>query len=1518
MQEQDKLNQQLRDALMAIKKLKSELAEERAKDREPIAIIGMACRFPGGANTLDQYWQLLENGVDAITDIPQDRFDAASLYDPDPYAVGRINVKQGGFLDDIDKFDPSFYDISPAELENVDPQQRLFLEVTHEALENAGIDVRSLLDSDTGVYVGLAGNDYASRHFLSGDPLLVNPYSYLGTAICANSGRISYLMGFQGPSITIDTACSSSLVATHLAVQALRNRECSLAVAGGVNAILEPELTIYFSTLNGLSEDSRCRSFSNEANGFVRSEGCGMVVLKRLSDALRDKDNILAVVRGTAVNQDGKSNGFAAPSVKAQTKLLQIALQNAGIQPDQVDYIEAHGTGTKIGDPIEVEAIANVYKKARTKEKPLLLGSVKTNIGHTEGAAGMAGIIKTVLALQNNLLPKNLHFKTPNQLVDWNSLPLKVVAANTPWKETERIAGISGFGVTGTNAHVILSNAPKVEEPAYSNPTDIFVLPLSAKTRDALKSLADKYASFLENSTAALEDICAMAALRRAHWEVREVIVARSREGILEQLRDFSQYAEDVEEKRVFDADDEVNIVFVFPGQGAQWIGMGKALSEREPIFREAMEECNAAYKTYVDWDIFEEISKPEGLSRLEEIDIVQPLLVAIGIALAKLWQSKGIHPDMVIGHSLGEVAAAHVAGLLSLEDAARVICTRSRLMKQASGQGAMGVTDLTEAEAAVYLEGMGDKLSVAVVNSPNSVVLSGDPAALEEVLARLEAEGRFGRKIKVDVASHSPQMDSISPLLSDSLAVLQPHNGEVRMYSTALNRWVQGSELTAAYWGNNLRNPVQYGAAVRAGLEIGSAVFIEMSPHPLLLAPTQENIVQRGRKGKAVPSFFREKDECADILSGFGAVFQAGIEVDWNTIYRPGKFVMLPNYAWQKERFWLEKPKRRFAEGGYDTSGKQYSITWQPYTLPQKAETGKLLVIGEGALADRIAAHFGQYEMVSRVLPGETIPAGEYRQLVFCGSVKGNDDTDAAIDKDLLAIQHVLKYFNQPGTMMPAWTVITAGSQAVSPGEEITNLTSSLLWGMARTLENEHPETKVVRIDLSSGFGETDLQTLETLLGADKGPVKELAIRGERAFTPLLETVHATDAAPLLFTPGKAYLVTGGTSGLGLVFAEWMAGKGANHIILASRSGAKPETEPAISRMNAAGAKVEVMLADTGNKTDVARLISDIEEIAPLGGMVHAAGILDDASLLQMDREQISRVLQAKVRGAWNLHEASLDKQLDTFILFSSFASLLGLAGQGNYVAANTYLDQLAIYRKSKGLPALSINWGNIGEVGLAAADIKRGERLKEQGMGTILPKDLPALLNASMGTGVAQMVLADIDFTKWAAANTGAAVNNFYSKVIPGFTGIVPGKEATASGKPFGASNYAGALKAVKELIRGHVSSITKMPPPKVKDDATFKSMGIDSLMALQLKNKLQAGFGLNLAVSSIWTYPSVEKFADFVSTALKLQEQFAITATATPEKIAEAADTGKMEKEVEDLSLEELMKQLDEKSR
>ncbi|HPN19794.1 MAG TPA: type I polyketide synthase, partial [Chitinophagales bacterium] len=714
-----------------------------------------------------------------------------------------------------------------------------------------------------------------------------------------------------------------------------RNKDCKIAVVGAASIISEPDQSLNFCRLGALSPEARCKSFDDAANGYIRSEGVCAMIIKRLSDAQKDGDNILAIIKGSAVNQDGKSKRLTAPSTAAQGLMHAAALKNAQLQPTDIDYIEAHGTGTKVGDPVEINGILLAYKNFRTKDKPLYIGAIKSNIGHMECNAGMASMFKVITALQHDIIPKSIHFHTPNTLIDWNNIPIVVAKDNIAWKRENgkiRYAGVSGFGATGSNAHIIIGDVPENPFPQQKQKlrNDIFVLPLSAKSEQALLDLANTYADFIENSEHTIEDICAMAALRRAHFDLRETFVATTKEELIEKLKDFSENSNYISKKK-FDSKEKIKTVFVFPGQGAQWISMGKALMESEPVYKSELEECAAVFNKYVDWNLIEEINKPESESRLHEIDIVQPVLIAVEIALAALWMSKGVFPDVVVGHSMGEIAAAYVAGNIPLDDAARIIITRSKLMKQLSGKGEMGATDLTVEEANGLLKGYEDRLSVAVMNSKNSTVISGEPTALNEVFAKLESQGRFNRKVKVDVASHSPQMDAIKQDLLHALESIQPQNSTIQFYSTATNEMVNGENLNADYWTKNLRNPVQFGNAVQEILKESQVAFIEMSPHPLLIHALNENI--QDANAVAIASYARNKNELSEFYSNIGELHASNFSVDWKSIYpNIGEFVLLPNYAWQKERYWFDQ-QPEFASVlnvvKKDISKNVYNINW-------------------------------------------------------------------------------------------------------------------------------------------------------------------------------------------------------------------------------------------------------------------------------------------------------------------------------------------------------------------------------------------------------------------------------------------------------------------------------------------------------------------------------------------------------------------------------------------------------------
>ncbi|NMO16396.1 type I polyketide synthase [Pyxidicoccus fallax] len=918
---------------------RSSKAASRATSDEPIAIVGMGCRFPGGISDPESFWRLLDNGIDATTEVPRTRWDVDALYDPNPDAPGKVTTRSGAFLSDIDQFDPAFFGISPREAAAMDPQQRLLLETSWEALTRAGLPPERLMGSDTGVFVGLTYQEYAT---LGGGLESFDGYVATGNTASVASGRISYVLGLKGPSLTVDTACSSSLVTVHLACQSLRNGECSTALAGGVAVMLTPASFVEFSRLRGLSPDGRCKAFAAGADGVGWGEGCGMIVLKRLSDAQRDGDPILAVIRGSAVNQDGRSNGLTAPNGPSQQAVIRRALELADVSPAELDYVECHGTGTTLGDPIEVQALGAVLAPGRPAEKPVVIGSVKSNLGHTQAAAGVAGIMKVVLSLRHGRIPKSLHFDAPSPHIPWAELPVKVAAEPVEWPRngTPRRAGVSSFGISGTNAHVVLEEAPEVEPMTSAPERGAELMVLSAKSDAALDAqaarLAEHVAAHWEQG---LGDVAFSLATTQASMEQRLAVVATSREGLRAALAAAAQGQTPAGAVRGRLSSGGVpKVVFVFPGQGSQWLGMGRKLLAEEPAFREALEACDKAIQAEVGWSLLKELAADEGSSQLGRIDVVQPVLFAVEVALAALWRAWGVEPDAVVGHSMGEVAAAYVAGALSLEDAVAIICRRSVLLRRISGQGEMAVVELSRAEAEAALVGYEDRLSVAVSNSPRSTVLAGDPKALAEVLAALEGKGVFCRRVKVDVASHSPQVEPLREDLLAALSRLAPKRATVAMRSTVTGELVEGPELLANYWADNLRQPVRFGDAVRELLDGGHGLFIEMSPHPILTMPVEEMRRASGKDGAAVGSLRRGQDERGALLETLGALWTQGYPVAWERQFPTGgRRVSLPTYAWQRDRYWIETSSgstatvsRRGHTGGHPLLGEAQAVSTQ------------------------------------------------------------------------------------------------------------------------------------------------------------------------------------------------------------------------------------------------------------------------------------------------------------------------------------------------------------------------------------------------------------------------------------------------------------------------------------------------------------------------------------------------------------------------------------------------------------
>ena len=1436
-QEKDKLLQQLKDALVAIRKLKGDLNSEREKNSGAIAIVGMSMRFPGNVNNAEDYWKLLSEGVDAITDIPEDRFSVSELYNEQPGTRGKISVKQGGFISDIDKFDGSFFDITPVEIESMDPQQRVLLELTVEAIENAGMDLNKMVGSNTGVYMGVSSADYQVNHFRSGDYNLVGPYAYTGSAYSAVAGRISYMMGLEGPCLTLDTACSSSIIAAHLGVRALRSGECDQAVIGGVNLMLEPEMTICFSNLNALSPDARCKTFDNSANGYVRSEGCGILVLKRLSDAQRDGDNVLAVIKGSAINQDGRSNGFTAPNVKAQADLIHKALADANLKPEDIGYVEAHGTGTKIGDPIEIEALTNVFQAHKSKTDPLYVGSVKSNVGHLEGAAGMASMIKAVLALQHDRIPQSIHFKKPNELVNWKAIPIEVPTRLTDFKGSGQFIGTSGFGITGTNGHLILGKAPATDkvESEMLNPADRLLLPLSARSPEALSTLAGSYISFLSDTDISASNICSFNALKRAHFNHRKSFSATSKEDLIQELQQFSESGNGGQVK--FDQDNPAKVVFVFSGQGAQWTEMGIDLAAKEPVFKESLEECNTALSKYVDWDVFDELKKPDDQTRLGEGNVMQPLLMAMGVALARWWMSKGIHPETVIGHSMGEIAAAHIGGHISLDEAAKIVTSRSSLMENEAGKGVMGATDLSLEEAEKHIASYDGKLTIAVQNSPSLTVIGGDPEAMKQLFAQLEAEGRFCRYVKMTVAAHTAQMDPVLEPLKNSLADLNPQNGAIEFHSACLNKSMKGADLSPDYWVKNVRSTVQFGSAIQDICKSESVLFIEIGPHPVLSSSIDENIqaVQNVEHTVVVSSLYRKKSETKTLYSNLGLAYDAGYDVDWTKVFHPPtQFVQLPNYAWQKEHYWFDeepefKSKKPKASSGSE-KGSYYEYDW--------VDTSGLIIDDSLKNCLMVSANAGSASSVSKLLSDRgisattvdvssvksSLDAANTDQILFLSpEVNGNSDLEATMQGSCLALQQVVKQvYDASPNPLPQIKVIT--TNAFPRDGQSINTAGALLWGMLRTLRNEHPELGFISID-SSEFSNPKM--LDALLSEDKN-CKEYIVDEDSIRKPILKKSTPELSSEKTIDSSSCFLITGGNSGLGLEYAKWLAGIGVSKIALASRSGAKEGTDQAIEEMKTQGADARLFSGDVTDESSLQSLVKAVEEeFGSITGVIHAAGVLDDGIALNLSNEQFIKVARPKVVGLQNLDTVLSKNKLTHFIAFSSAANILGTSAQANYNAANYYTDQFMLARHESGLAATTVDWGNIGGVGMAAKQANRGERLNDMGLSPILPEDFKPYFNSVFQSVNCQIIPLNLDMDKWAEANPSARKDDTFSHLLSA-------GNANNDTAQFGGS-IASSTRKLKELIKSNLSAITKIPTGKLKEEDTFKSMGVDSMMAL-----------------------------------------------------------------------------------
>ncbi|MGZ9233887.1 MAG: type I polyketide synthase [Anaerolineales bacterium] len=1538
--EQDNEVTQLKRALLALREMRAKVESLEQARSEPVAVIGMGCRLPGGANTPAAFWKLLMDGVDAISEVPAERWSAEEIYASDFMQPGKANTRWGGFLEHVDQFDPAFFGISPREAMHMDPQQRLLLEVAYEALEDAGLALDQLEGSLTGVFAGIHSHssDYAWMQMR--DLNDIDTHTGAGTAHSIIANRISYLFNWQGPSLSVDTACSSSLVAAHLACQSLRNRESNLALVAGVNLFLTPESTITFSKLQMMATDGRCKTFDARADGFVRSEGCGVLVLKRLSDAVADSDRILAVIRGSAVNQDGRTNGLTAPNGLSQQNVIRQALANSSLTAEQMTYVETHGTGTKLGDPIEVEALAEVIGKTAAGSQPCILGAVKANIGHMEAAAGIGGLIKTVLVLRNQVIPPQLHIQQLNPLIQLAGTRFEIPTAPKSYPRAvnaPRFAGVSSFGFGGTNAHIILGEAPPTENVETSVPSAPYSLSLSARSDDALHDLAAAYQAFLSTTGSELADILFTASNHRTHHEKRLTVVGSTSTDLIERLEAFRRKDEhpDVAQGQSL-ASSERGLAFVFSGQGPQWLGMGRELMQAELVFRETIAEIDNLLKKHVNWSLIEELNASEENSRLAETEVAQPAIFAMQVGLAALWKSWGIEPEAVVGHSVGEIAAAQVAGVLSLEDAVRVVYHRSRLMQRVTGQGRMAAVGVGRAEAEMYLANYSG-LSIGAVNSPSSTVLSGTAEALEEIVSSLTARGTFARMLPVNYAFHSPVMDSLVPELTEALKGLTPRPAIHALYSTVRGERAKDGDYDAAYWAKNIRQPVLFGPAIQTMTANGFNTFVEVSPHPVLSETISQSLDAR-MNALIVPSLRRNQSERGVMLRSLGALFTRGFPVKWNQLYPKGHIVDLPHYPWQHARYWL--PNSQYirysrvevasAARGEETNWF-YDLTWQALSQTSAERDdmpGDWLILadhsGIGLATSERLRELGQ--SCRLVQPEEQLD--EHGWLESVPNPLGILDLRALNTDDPLddtacvnALRSAQALIDYKGTGLPKLWLITQNVQEVDR-EMISStvISQSLLWGLGRTLSLEQPLIWGGLIDLDSGPLAQSAESIASQV-IDADGEDQVAVRDGKRFGLRLKQIEKPSSSSMSLSAEGAYLITGGLGGLGQQLARWLVGRGAKHLVLTSRTGLPDRAEWAqvdlqselgrrvanIQQLEALGAEVTVAAADTANETEMTALFESFgKTLPPLRGVIHAAGVVSTQALSSMSEESLRDVLKPKVAGAWLLHQLTQELKLDFFVLFSSSASVLGSANLGHYSAANHYLDTLAHIRRGLNLPAVSINWGWWAATGMATAEIE--EQFKQIGQNAMPVEGALQALDVLICGEAAQRMVASIDWTRFAPIYEAKRRRPLIELIgAPAEQHQEPDLTFT---EQLQAVPAALRYERLKSHIRDHVARVLGFgESDRMDPQQGFFTMGMDSVMAVQLRIRLETSLGQTLPSTIAFEYPTIEALTSYIAKdVLKLD-------AGVNESLVNDSDSGLKTEPSKTLSEDELLAKLDD---